>query len=69
MRYPAITVWPTVPGPGDAPALLIVRGQLATMKVRLDEAHSLADQLVDMAEQMTEQQAEEGGADGTATMR
>ena len=41
--------------------LLICRGHLATMKVRVDEAVALANQLIDLVE--------EGEADGVPTMR
>ena len=51
MRYPPISVWPTQLAPGSTPSLLITRGHLVSMKVRLDEAHALADQLVDLAEE------------------
>lgn len=44
-----------------APHILITRGHLATMKVRMDEAVSLANQLIDLVE--------EGEADGVPTMR
>ena len=43
------------------PHLLICRGHLATMKVRMTEATTLANQLIDLVE--------EGEADGTPTMR
>lgn len=33
------------------PHLLICRGHLATMKVRMDEAVALANQLIDLVEQ------------------
>ena len=43
------------------PHFLICRGHLATLKVRADEAVTLANQLIDLVEG--------GDADGDATMR
>ena len=63
MNYPPISAWPA--RAGNTPAIIIARGHLVSVKVRLDEAHALADQLVDLAEQLTEK----GEADGTTTMR
>lgn len=63
MNYPPISAWPA--RAGNTPSIIIARGHLVSVKVRLDEAHGLADQLVDLAEQLTEK----GEADGTTTMR
>lgn len=44
-----------------APAITIARGNLATLKVRMDEAIDLANAITDLVE--------EGEADGVPTMR
>ena len=50
-RKPGLIVKPT--RVGEQPAILVCRGHWVSMKIKLDEAHALADQLVDMTEHLT----------------